>query len=245
MFNPLIDIFLLAVMGSIAGLIGGIVFLLKKEWAKAFCPYAVPFAAGVLLAVSFLDLLPEAVEEMADQTFPLILIVFVMLFLFERLLFSLHHHDDQHQESKNMVSLVVVGDTIHNFLDGVTIAASYIISPSLALVVAAATFFHETPHEIADFGILIASGWSRKKAFLINLFSALATFPAAFLTYYFASSVEKSVGVLLAIAAGFFLYISATDFLPETKRIEGKSFAKTACLLFGVLLVALVNIFLH
>lgn len=245
--SPLIAILSLASIGSIAGLIGGIVLLFKKDWARSLAAYAIPLAAGVLLAVSLLDLLPEAVTIIGNQAFSIILAVFVALFLFERFLFLLHHH---HYEEENRVHgvetavpLVIFGDTIHNFLDGVAIAASFIVSPSLGLVVALSTFLHETPHEIADFGILLANGWTRKRAFLANFVSALATFPGALLTYFYAVKVESTVGILLAIAAGLFLYVAATDFLPEAEHAPKASPWRQALLLIiGISAIAALGI---
>src|SRR3990172_88674 len=127
----LLNLLGLSFLGSVAGLIGGVIFLAKRSWARVLAARAVPLAAGVLLAVSFLDLLPEAVEEYGSGAFVIILFVFVGLFLVERFLFLLHHHDGEEEHGpKTAVPLVIFGDTIHNFLDGVAIAAAYQISPS-------------------------------------------------------------------------------------------------------------------
>ena len=124
-------LFLLATLGSVAGLIGGAIFLLKKEWAKGLASRALPLAAGVLLAVSFLELLPEAVEQVGETAFVTLLVVFVALFLIERFLFLLHHHDERHSHgSKAAVPMVIFGDTVHNFLDGVAIAAAFVVEPA-------------------------------------------------------------------------------------------------------------------
>ncbi len=237
-------------IGSVAGLIGGVILLFKEKWAKSLATVSVPLAAGVLLTVAFLDVLPEAVEEIGDLSFMIVLFVFVALFMVERFLFFLHHHQqepDRHSGHKHSeestVSLVIFGDTIHNFLDGVAIGASFLVNPSLGLVVSISTFLHETPHEVADFGILLAKGWSRRKAFNANFLSALATFPGAILTYYFAEKVELGVGVLLAIAAGFFLYVATTDFLPEAQHTSRGSLGKQALfLIVGVGMIMIIKI---
>lgn len=115
------------------------------------------------------------------------------------------------------------------------------VSPGLALLVTLATFLHETPHEIADFGILLSAGWGRQKAFLANFVSALATFPGAVFAYFYSGGTDSLSGVLLAIAAGFFLYVSTTDFLPETKKVAGYSFKNVAFLLLGIGVIALLK----
>ncbi|MCH7586877.1 MAG: ZIP family metal transporter [Chloroflexi bacterium] len=244
--SPLITLLILAFIGSVAGLIGGVILLFRKKWAKSLAADAIPLAAGVLLAVSLLDLLPQAVDKVGDLAFTIVLGVFVTLYLVERFLFFLHHHDveDGHEaHRKETVPLIIFGDTIHNFLDGVAIAAGFLVSPSLGAIVALSTFLHETPHEIADFGILLANGWSPKKAFAANFLSAIATFPGALLTYYFAAFIEPAVGILLAVAAGLFLYIAATDFLPETEHAPKEKMGRQALfLIIGVLAIAALKL---
>ncbi len=172
------------------------------------------------------------------------LTAFVGSFFFEQFFAQLHHHDDkEHTQQKSSVPLVLFGDTIHNFIDGVAIAASYMVNPIAGLVVALATFFHETPHEIGDFGVLLKRGWNEKKTFLANLVSALATFPGAILTYMFADQVEGMVGILLAISAGVFLYLGASDFLPEVGEGKRKEAIKELFLFaLGVAIMILLGI---
>jgi len=153
------------------------------------------------------------------------------------------HAGHSHVQGETVVPLVIIGDTIHNFLDGVVIGASFLVNPSLALIVSFSTFLHETPHEVADFGILLAKGWSRKKAFLTNLLSALATFPGAFLTYLYAEKIEGGVGILLALAAGFFLYVATTDFLPEATHAPRKFIGRQALfLLIGIFMMVIIRV---
>lgn len=232
-------LFLYALLGSVAGLIGGVVFLVSKKGAAFLTKISLPLAAGVFLALSFLDLLPEAVEEAGPVAFSIILAVFIIIFLIERLFFPLHHHEDDHPH-KSAVPFVIFGDTIHNFLDGIAIGAGFLVNPSLGLLVALGSFLHETPHEIADFAILLRSGFSKAKAFWTNFFSALATIPGAFLTYYYADKVESGIGILLAVAAGLFLYVATTDFLPELThehKEKGAHWEQTLFLIIGVLIV--------
>lgn len=238
-------------IGSVAGLIGGIILLFKEKWAKKLASVSVPLAAGVLLAVSFLDLFPEAIEGAGETAFSVVLIVFVVLFMIERFFFYFHHHLESgekhaghyHGKGETVVPLVIFGDTIHNFLDGVVIGTSFLVNPALSLMVAFSTFLHETPHEVADFGILLANGWSRKRAIVANLFSSLATFPGAILTYLYAERIEQGVGILLALAAGFFLYVATTDFLPEATHAPKRFVGRQALfLLIGIFAIVIVRI---
>lgn len=224
MFNDLTSILGLAFIGSVAGIIGGVVLIVKESWAGILCKYAMPFAAGVLLSVSILHLVPEAVRETGEIAYLYVLIAFLASFLFEQYFATLHHHEDRKTTMhKASVPLVIVGDTIHNFIDGVTIAAAYLTNPAFGLVIALATFLHETPHEIGDFGVLMSAGWTKTKTFFANLFSASATFPGALFVYFFVSQAEQSMGVLLAISAGVFLYLGASDFLPEVEEEHQKT----------------------
>ena len=219
--SPLFTILILAFIGSVAGLIGGVIFLLKKEWARTLCKYAVPFAAGILLSVSLLHLLPEAVHKVGEVGYLYVLIALLFSFFFEQFFAHLHHHEDRHHTmQKTSIPLVIFGDTIHNFIDGVAIAAAYLTNPYFGVIIALSSFLHETPHEIADFGVLMSAGWSRSKTFMANLFSAMATFPGALFVFFFMQDGQEKIGVLLAISAGIFLYLGASDFLPEVGEEE-------------------------
>lgn len=241
--NPLIDILILAFLGSVAGLVGGVVFLLKKDWARTLSHYAVPFAAGVLVSVSLLHLIPEAVEKVGEKGYLIVLLALVASFLFEQYFAHLHHHEHRKGTMiKASVPLVIFGDTIHNFIDGVAIAAAYLTNPFFGLVVTLATFLHETPHEIGDFGILMSAGWTRTKTFVANLFSALATFPGALLVFFFAPDGQEKIGILLAISAGVFLYLGASDFLPEVGEEEKVPIAKQiAFLILGIFIIYILT----
>ena len=244
MGSDLLNILGLSFIGSIAGLIGGAVFLVRKDWARVLGKYAVPFAAGVLLSVSILHLLPEAVSEYGEGAYLIVLIALVGSFLFEQFFAQLHHHEHRMgTQLKATIPLVVVGDTIHNFIDGVAIAASYLINPTFGLVVALATFLHETPHEIGDFGILMSRGLSRGKTFMINFMSALATFPGALVVYYLIPDSHEKIGGLLAVSAGVFLFLGASDFLPEVGVKEERRIVikEIALLILGVLLMYLLT----
>jgi len=240
----LINVMLLVVIGSIAGLIGGVFFLLNKKWADTLCRFAVPVAAGVLLSTSLLHLMPESVSAIGESAFLWVGGAFLASFLFEFFFTNLHHHDHDHghikERKKATIPLILFGDTIHNFIDGVAIASAYLASPTLGIVVALSTFLHETPHEIADFGVMVNRGWSTKKTFIANLFSALATFPGAFLVLSLADKSDNIVGILLAISAGIFLYLGSSDFLPEISEGGNKreNFIK-----LGLMLVSVATIY--
>lgn len=243
--DPLFNIILLSLFGSALGLIGGLTFLVNKKLSKALSTLAIPFAAGVLITTSFIHLIPESIELGGTAASFALLIAFFVSFFFEEFFANMHHHEGHAHVAKSHASvpLVLFGDTIHNFIDGVAIAAAYMVDPNLGIVVAFATFLHEVPHEIGDFGVLIAAGWSRQKALMANLFSALATVVAAILTYLFADTVTPLVGILLGISAGVFLYLGASDFLPDLAESHNKSRTpKWLFLLLGVGVILLISL---
>lgn len=245
MNTELLNILGLSFIGSVAGLIGGVFFLINKKAARILSKYAVPFAAGVLLSVSLLHLIPESVEELGTNGYVVTLIAFILSFLLEEYLVHLHHHEDKEHTIENHASsaLVIVGDSIHNFIDGVTIAAAYLTEPHFGVAVTLATFLHETPHEIGDFGVLISKGWGRMKTFKANLFSALTTFPGALFVYFFAKESHQLIGILLGVSAGIFLYLGASDFVPEIgeEKTGVKAWKKFLLFIIGSLIMYLMT----
>ncbi len=215
--NETINLLLLALLGSVIALFGGVVFLFNRKLSSVLEKYSVPFAAGVLVTVSLLGLIPESEHEIGEMSHWIVLFSFLGVYLFEHLFFGIHHHgeeDGKHEIKDSSVGLVIFGDTIHNFIDGVAIGASFLINPNLGLITAFSTFLHEVPHEIGDFGILLKAGWKRTKILAINIISSLMTVVGAFLVYFFSQS-EGLNGSLMAVSAGVFLYLGASDFLPK------------------------------
>jgi zinc and cadmium transporter len=235
--HDFIYLFGFSFLGSVAGILGGVIFIYNKKASHILDHAAVPLAAGVLLAVCFTDLLPEAVASIGNLAFQIVLVVFVVTFLIEKYLFTLHHHEEEKKSLSGAVPLVIFGDTIHNFMDGITIAVAFAVSPSFGFLVAFSTFLHEIPHEIADFGILLSAGWKKRDVLLANFLSSLSTFPGAFIGYYLSYNNNHVNGTLLSISAGLFLYVSATDFLPQLANNSEKSFKQAILLVVGILII--------
>lgn len=219
--SPLIEILLLSLLGSVFALIGGVLFLYTPSVKSALLQYSVPFAAGVLLTTAVMGMLPEAVHVIGEQAYLILILSFFSVYLFDTLGTKIHHHEEghHHSEPKRTVKqsstiMVMIGDSIHNFVDGVAIAASFIINPGLGLMTAISTFLHEVPHEIGDFGVLLNAGWKKRDVLLVNIASSLVTIIGALSVLYLFSD-ETIIGYLLSIAAGMFIYIGASDFLPS------------------------------
>ncbi|OGM29991.1 hypothetical protein A2801_00535 [Candidatus Woesebacteria bacterium RIFCSPHIGHO2_01_FULL_41_10] len=233
----LLQLFLLALLGSVIALIGGVVFLFNKKLSSVLQTHSIPFAAGVLITVSLVGLIPEAIDQMGENALIVVLIAFFLAYLFEYFIVDIHHHaEDHHHHSKVSVPLVVVGDTIHNFIDGVAIAASFFVSPGLGLITSLSTFLHEVPHEIGDFGILLKAGYGRKKVLLINLVSASATLVGAFVTVFIPED-SSFTGIMLAISAGIFLYLGAIDFLPHISDGHSSKLKSVVPLGLGIIIM--------
>ena len=210
----LAQVILFAFLGGVISLVGGLLLLSNKKLAKALEAYGMPFAAGALLAAVFLDLLTDGIEEAPAGTVLTATMVGIFIFFFaERFLRWFHHHH-QHGSPDPSVSLIVAGDTIHNALDGIAIAAAFLVSVPTGIVTTIAVAAHEIPQEIGDFGLLLSKGVKRTKVLLINVVSALATVVTAIITFQLGSNTELPLGVLLGISAGFLLYIALSDIIP-------------------------------
>jgi zinc and cadmium transporter len=231
---------LVAILGSVfvvsvISLVGILALALKEKMLEKVLFVLIALAAGTLLGAAFLDLIPEAIEEGGEGVLLYVLSGVVAFFILERFVFWHHCHEgkcDIHAFSY----LNLVGDGVHNFIDGMVIAAAYLTSVPVGIIATIAIIAHEIPQEIGDFGILVYGGFSRLKALFYNFLSAVTAFAGAILTYFFAPYIESSVSVLLAFAAGGFIYIATADLMPELrKELEIKrSFIQLALLILGI-----------
>lgn len=240
-------IIIFTLIGSVVSLIGGILLLVKEKFALQISHYLSSFAAGALLSAAFFDLLPEATEHMeelgVDMNLPLwVLIGILIFFLLERFIHHHHDHSSMHQdEKKSIIPLIVIGDTLHNFTDGMAIAATFLISIPLGIVTSLAVAAHEIPQEMGDFGLMLNKGLKRQRVLLINLFSSLAAIAGAILIYLYQESLERFLPVILALTAGFFIYIALANLIPEIHHQDDQkvAFWETVMLILGVIVVYL------
>jgi len=205
--------------------------------------YLVCFAAGGLLGAAFLDLLPEASKFPHDNVFLLALAGLLAFFLVELYFHWHHHHAHIKGENKHMHAvgyLNLIGDGVHNFIDGMIIAASFLVSTPLGIVTTIAVIAHEIPQEIGDFGILVYSGFSKGKALLFNFLTALTAVAGALLAYFASNLMQNFIYLLIPFAAGSFIYIAAADLLPEIHKHRGnkiESLGQIALLFSGIILI--------
>ncbi len=223
-----------------------VIFLMRLSEEKLF--WIVSFAAGVLISAAFLDLLPEAVNKGGYNAFAFALMGIVGFFILERFLHWHHHHSKHDRKGRihSIVYMVLIGDGIHNFIDGTIIAASFLADIRVGFAATIAIVLHEIPQEIGDAGILIYSGLSRMKAAILNLLSAATAFAGAILAYSFAPRIEGLTVFLIGFAAGGFIYIATVDLLPELKGETNIRNSGTQLFLFilGIALMFAVESFL-
>ena len=247
--SSLIQVIFFSLIGGIISLIGGFLLLANRRRADAVASIATPFAAGALLAAAFVDLLREAGHEGNIDTALVYTLVGILSFFFlERFLRWFHHHHEHDDKNTDpTASLIIIGDTVHNFIDGIAIAAGFLVSPSTGMVVTLAVAAHEIPQEIGDFGLLLRKGMSRQKVILANVLSALATTIAAIVFFQLGQSYEVSLEIVRGLVAGFFIYIAVSDIIPSIHQREEKVLAgwQSAMLLIGAITVSLVTINLH
>ncbi len=234
-----------SLIGGVFSLIGGAILLSRKGTAEKLAKYATPFAGGALLSAVFLDLIHEGVELGESETVLLYTLIGIVAFFLIEGLFHWFHHHHQHEDGKHPVGrnkwLIVIGDTMHNGLDGVAIAASFLISVPTGVVTTIAVAAHEIPQEIGDFGLLLSKGMSRKKVLLVNFFSALTTVVFAVITFQLGSEDQLPIAQLLGLSAGFLLYIAMSDVIPtiHSQYNDKKEFRiQAALLILGVIVVA-------
>ncbi|MDR3125938.1 MAG: ZIP family metal transporter [Candidatus Nomurabacteria bacterium] len=244
----LIQVIICSLIGGLFSLIGGVWLAFTKR-GRSLAVYATAFAAGALLAAAFCDMLPEALAEGGDSQIILLWALggLVAFFLLEGAINGFHRHSQKPETVHPVVPMIILGDTIHNFIDGIAIAAAFLISPSSGVIVTLAIATHELPQEIGDFGILLSKGVKRRKVLLLNILSSLATTVAAVIFYIIGSLSGLSLAPLVALVAGFFIYIATTDIIPTIHQSENRReiIKKTLWLLAGVVVVSVLIMQLH
>jgi len=231
---------------SLISFIGVFFMGLKEAVVGRILMALVGFASGSLIGAVFFDLLPEAAE--AGQAIWLYVVAGILIFfVMEKFLYWRHCHEEN-CEVHNFAYLNIIGDGVHNFIDGMLIAAGFLTSASLGYTTTLAVMFHEIPQELGDYGVLLYGGFGTKKALAYNFLSAVTAVAGALVTYLLVegSKVQILAELLVPFAAGGFIYIAATDLMPELhKRTQVKdSMIQLAALLLGIMLMLLLSTWL-
>jgi zinc and cadmium transporter len=209
------------IMVSLFSLVGVLFIFMRKKQLDKVLLFLVSLSAGSLFGGALLHLLPEIVEE-AGFTLSISLSVLggiLIFFLIEKYVHWHHCHNPNCKEHKNHLAVMnLVGDGLHNFVDGLIIAGSYLISVPLGIATTIAVIFHEVPQEIGDFGVLLYSGFSKIKALFWNFLSALVAVFGAIVGLVLGSASEVFVQLIIPFAAGGFIYIAGSDLIPELHK---------------------------
>jgi zinc and cadmium transporter len=238
---------LLSLVGiSALSLVGVSVLVLRNATLKRILMFLVPFAAGALLGDAFLHILPELSEEGGlelQASFSILAGVFAF-FVLEKVL-HWHHAHFPHEEVIHPVATTnIIGDALHNFIDGAIVASAFLASTELGVATVIAVALHEIPQELGDFGILVHAGLAPRRALFLNFASALAAVAGGALTLIASSTVELE-SLLLPFTAGAFVYIASTDLIPELHKEPEpvKSVLQLVALAAGVGVMALLLVF--
>lgn len=213
------------VLGGVAmsaiALVGSVTLLLEERTLRRVLLPLVAFAAGTLLGGALFHMLPAAVREMGtgSEVFLWLVLGFAGFFVLEQFLHWHHSHREEDDRPEPLTYLVLIGDGLHNFMGGLAVAGAFLVDIRVGIVTWLAAAAHEIPQELGDFGILVHGGWPRRQALLLNLGSALTFLVGALLAY--AASFRVDVAFLLPFAAGNFVYIAASDLVPQVKHGEG------------------------
>ena len=225
-------------MVSLVSLVGIFSLSLREEWIRKYIFIFVSLAVGALLGDAFIHLIPEAFEESASSAGLFIIIGVLIFFTLEKFLHWHHHGEDEGEAHIHPVGkLVLFSDGIHNFIDGVIIGVSFMVSVPVGLATTLAVILHEIPQEIGDFAVLLHAGYTKKRALYLNFLSALFAILGTVVAFLLGESGEAFTTWVLPFAAGGFIYIATSDLIPElhkTKELR-HSISELALVLLGVL----------
>ena len=225
----------LSLLGGLGGLAVASGVLLIKDSARArLVPWLVSYAVGALLGVSMLAILPEALDVLpAREVFATVLFGIMLFFVLEKLVLWRHCHTHDCEVHDGAVLPVVVGDGFHNFVDGAVIAAAAMTSLPLGITTAVAVTAHEIPQEVGDFAILLHAGYSRSKALMLNVLSALASIVGAIAAFVAFDRIPALLPYFLALSAASFLYVAMADLIPGLHRGRTDASSLRQILLIG------------
>jgi len=220
LFYILISTFLI----SLISFVGALTLFLKEKILNKILLLLVAFSAGTLIGAAFLHLIPEVVNKVGIEEnsllkiFLYIIFGFCVFFILEQFLRWHHHHSTKHPEIMPFSYLILISDGLHNFIDGLIIAGSFIVSFPMGLVTSLAVAWHEIPQEIGDFAVLIYGGIKKIRALFLNFFSATVAILGGMIGFFLFRKMGEGILFLLPFTAGSFIYIAASDLIPQIKE---------------------------
>lgn len=243
MTQSLIYTIIALVAGSIGSVgLAGLLLLASDKKLQSISTHLSYLAGGTLLGAAFLGMIPKAVSLMDSQTvFYVILGGILFFFLLEKIiLWRTCHNENCERHVQAAAPMILIGDAFHNAIDGIVIAAAFLTSTELGVFVSLSIVFHEVPQELGDFGILLKSGLSRKKALLYNMLSGSSAIVAGIAAYFFMDGMKSLIPYALAFSASSFLYIAMADLIPE---MHSKTKPKESLIQFALIVVGILIIF--
>lgn len=236
---------------SLISFVGALTLFLKENVLNRILLFLVAFSAGALIGAAFLDLIPEAISKIGIEgnslleIFLYLIFGFCIFFILEQFIMWHHHHAIQHPEIKPFSYLILISDGLHNFIDGLVIAGSFIVSFPMGLVTSFAVAFHEIPQEIGDFAVLIYGGFKKLKALFLNFVSATLAILGGLIGLLLFRKTGEGVLFLLPFTAGSFIYIAASDSIPQIKEEwdSKKSIIHFLIFLAGIFLMFLLKFY--
>lgn len=243
-------VIMMGLLGSVGALLpAAVVLFIPDARRQQWMPYLLSYATGAMLAAAIIGLIPEAMERASAHEVGIAILAGLVLFFFLEwtVIWRHSHGNDSHEHSRSHVhilppktgTLILIGDAVHNFGDGIAVGAACVVSPGLGFVAALAVLGHEVPQEISDFSILLSSGFSRWKAFLWNTLSGLATVVGALVAFAGLGYAESIVPYALGVAAASFLYIGLADLVPN---LHGRIGAASGVWQFATMIAGMVTI---
>lgn len=235
------------ILVSLSSFIGIFTISLNEKTLHRILTFLVAYSAGTILGAALFDLLPEAVELVDESiVYPIIAFGFLVFLLLERTLYWYHGHGHGHEEelkegvTKEFAYLNLIGDFIHNFIDGMIIAASFVNSVTVGIAAAIAVAFHELPQEMGDYGILVYAGIERRRALTLNFMAAASVIVGGIFGSYFLEMVENLEGYMVAFSAGAFIFLAASELIPEMHEEHDR---KRALIQLVVLILGMLTIY--
>jgi len=246
LFYILISTFLV----SLISFVGVIVLYLREQILNKILLILVAFSAGVLIGSAFLHLIPEAISKVGLEEnallkiFLYLLLGFCTFFVLEQFISWHHHHAKEHPEIAPFSYLILISDGIHNFIDGLIIAGSFAVAFPVGIITTLAVILHEIPQEMGDFGVLVYCGFKKVQALFLNFLSGITAILGGIIGFLLSEKIGQSIVFLLPFAAGNFIYIAASDLIPEIKQktIFKKSFVCFIMFLLGIIIMLLTKL---
>jgi zinc and cadmium transporter len=230
---------------SLLSLLGAVFIVFQRKLIDWLTTYLLAFSSGILLGTTFYDLIPDGFARLKGEIYTWVMVGVVTFFILEKFIHWHSHVEEQDADGskKHIAYLSLAGDSIHNFIDGAVIGVTFLTSIPLGIATTIAVIAHEIPHELSDFFLLLYGGFTNKKALWYNFLSALTAIIGTVIVFVFSANILRFSPYFVGFAAGNFLYIAASDLIPElhTKKLAQVSVFQTLLLIAGIVVMQIVS----